>query len=100
MSAVSTKGMGSKLYQNSVAIGGIMELDFPGFESDKHEVTNLDSEWREYAPGMVDGGDLTFEVLYVPQTYSDIIGWLSFVRVWTVETPDGLTGSFDGFVTK
>jgi hypothetical protein len=67
-SATAAYGMTIKKGAGTV-IAEITSLDGPGVERDMIEVTNLSSPSgaKEFIAGMIDGGEVTLEVSYVPQ---------------------------------
>lgn len=72
-------GHGTKLYaslfttvssmtstSNVTAIGNVISISGPTQTRDAIEISTMDStsKWREYTPGMLDAGEMTFDVNY------------------------------------
>ena len=65
--------------------------------------------WSRATPTLLDAGDLTFEINYIPTdpTHNNSSGLLSFLtnrttKSWTLTFPDSgaTTWGFDGFISK
>lgn len=53
-------------------ISEVKNIDGPGFDRDMADVTNLSStaSFKEFIPTLIDGGEITFEINYVPTSAS------------------------------
>ena len=62
------KGFGTTVTFNSVVIGYTRDKPFPSESVDEVDLSNSDSptEWDESIPGMKHGGDLSFDMIFVP----------------------------------
>jgi predicted secreted protein len=62
------KGFGTTVTFNSAVIGYTRDKPFPSESVDEIDLTNSDSEseWEESIPGMKHGGDLSFDMIFVP----------------------------------
>lgn len=75
-------GWGGKLYvstdnteANLVLLSEVRECGFPSDEADEHEVTHLASPGRrkEFIQGLIDGGEFTATLNYVPGGATDLL---------------------------
>lgn len=75
-------GWGGKLYlstdnteANLALIDEVVECGFPADEVDEAEATHLNSPGRrkEFVPGLIDGGEFTATMNYVPGSASDLL---------------------------
>lgn len=44
-------------------IGQVRDISGPGFAMSVEEATHHGSSWKEYVPGMLEGGEVSFEIL-------------------------------------
>ena len=49
-----------------VAIAQVKDIGGPEISADQIEVSHRDSDWRKYVNGMLDGGELTFDIVFDP----------------------------------
>lgn len=58
-----------------VEIGEVRSFTMGSDEADEHEVTHLKSPGRrkEFIAGMIDGGEMTIQINYVPGSASDLL---------------------------
>jgi hypothetical protein len=58
-----------------VELGEVRSFSLPSDEADEHEVTHLKSPDRrkEYIQGMIDGGEVTAQLNYVPGSATDVL---------------------------
>jgi hypothetical protein len=58
-----------------VEIGEVRSFNLPSDEADEHEVTHFKSSQRrkEFIAGLIDGGEATVTVNYVPGSVSDLL---------------------------
>ena len=66
------------------------------------DVTNFDStsKWMEFIPGLLDGGEITCELLYDETVYDALDTRLvAAAEVWTITFPDASTFVATGFIT-
>jgi hypothetical protein len=49
-----------------VEVAQIVDLGGPAAEADQIEVSHRGSRWRRYVAGMVDGGEVAFDVIFDP----------------------------------
>lgn len=68
MATTAIAAYGVTLKIGSTAIAEVTKIDFGGIKLDTVEVTNMASTggWREYIATLLDGGDVTFDINYVP----------------------------------
>jgi hypothetical protein len=57
---------------NSVVIGQVRDISGPGMVEDSVDVTTRENSDRVYIPGLRDGGELTFDVIYDPNLATHI----------------------------
>jgi predicted secreted protein len=68
--ATASRGWGSKFRKvsgtNQTNLAQILDITGPGFEVDDIDTSNMDSanRAREFIAGMIDGGEVTFDVVY------------------------------------
>ncbi len=64
----ATIGYGAILKKGSTAIAEVVNISGPGLSRDTIEKTHLSSDdnAKEFLGGMVDGGEVTFEINYLP----------------------------------
>lgn len=89
----------------------VTDISGPGFATDSVEYTSHDSanKAREFGPGLIDSGEVTFSVNYQPAatTHGNSAGLLYVwknraTRNWKLIFPDGSTTTwiFSAFITK
>ena len=75
-------GWGGKVYLATddteatlTLLAEVRDTGFPSEETDEHEVTHLASANRhkEYIQGLIDGGEMTLSLNYVPGSASDLL---------------------------
>lgn len=75
-------GWGGKLYLSSdnteanlTELAEVRDVSFPQDEADEHEVTHLQSPGRrkEFIQGLIDGGEMTATLNYVPGGATDLL---------------------------
>ena len=92
-------------------VAEVMDITGPSLVRDTEEVTNHSSTnaWKEYIPTLRDGGEVTFDINYVPtgSTHDATTGILAdwedgTLRNWQLVWPDtgSTTWSFPGYVTN
>lgn len=66
--AILGKGDGQSP-ENFIGIMGIRSISGPEISRDTHDVTTMDSAqgWREFIGGLKDGGEVSFEALWLPR---------------------------------
>jgi hypothetical protein len=55
-------------------IAGVRDISGPSLSQDTIEVSSRDSIWKEYVGGQVDGGEITFDIVYDPDTPTHLAG--------------------------
>jgi len=110
-------GNGAKFYWNdiggttpaNVEIGQIMSLSGPSISVATIETTDLADTAKTFIAGMYDGGEVTFDVAYDPDTASDPDSGHHFMTTdmlagtegyWKVEWSDGNYIHAKGFITS
>jgi len=101
-----THGHGATLAGASVGtIGNIISVSGPDQSRDSIDISTMDStnKWREFIPGMIDAGEVTFDVNYDGSAAGNanvLSGALDdAAEVWTITFPDTSTWACSGFVT-
>lgn len=88
--------------QTWTTLAEVLSIDGPTLSRDTIDVTNMDSigAYREFINGLIDPGELTFEINLLPQnaTHDNVTGALSFfesgaARVWRVKFPAAVGGT-------
>lgn len=86
----------------------VRDISGPSFSMDTVETSNHGSTsgWRTFVPGLIDGGEVSLDLLFDPSTATQMnsTGLLSELIGRTVEGfkiiwPDAATFTFDGLVT-
>jgi len=94
---------------NFVDIGEITNISPPSFSLDQVDVTHMQSpnNYREFIPGLIDPGEASFDMNFVPGSASDLrIQELMNLspgtdhrRTMKITYPNHVTWSFSGMVT-
>ncbi len=96
--------VGSEIF---TTVAEVLSVSGPSLSRDTVDVTTMDSpdQWREFIAGLLDGGDLTFDVIYDPvdPTIEPGLGLLSeFSKAsgaaatnWQLVFPDPATTTWD-----
>lgn len=92
-------------------IAGVRDISGPSLTQDAIETSSRDSIWKTYVGGQVDGGEITFDIVYDPDTPTHLAGTAgglvkdlmagtlqAFKLKFSDATP--ATASFNGLVTK
>lgn len=93
-----------------VDVGQVRDISGPSMTQDAVEVTARDtSKWRAFTPGLRDGGEVTFDLIYDPDLASHsatntTTGLVNFLLTGTAKTfrlvmSDSNYFSFSGIVT-
>ena len=93
-----------------VDVGQVRDISGPSMTQDAVEVTARDTnKWRAFTPGLRDGGEVTFDLIYDPNLASHsatntTTGLVSFLLTGTAKTfrldmSDSNYFSFSGIVT-
>jgi predicted secreted protein len=92
-----------------VALSEVKSITPPSADVDQVEVTHMQSpnRYREFISGLIDGGEASFEMNFIPGSTSDdrIFELLSLPvgqsrrRSCRISFPNGVTWTFDGEVT-
>lgn len=51
-------------------IAQVLDISGPGVQADQIQVSHRDSTWRKYLPGLVDGGEVSFDIAFDPNDAS------------------------------
>jgi hypothetical protein len=96
---------GTELTWNGVTVAHVMDINGPGETAESEDITNHSSPqaYREKIPIILDGGDVTFDLVYVGETGQNTLRTAFEAR--SVDTvvltlPDTTTITFDGFVSN
>ncbi|PQO33154.1 hypothetical protein C5Y96_09855 [Blastopirellula marina] len=99
-----TIGEGCLLKQNGTTVGQRTSITGPSSSRAEVETTHLDSEQKEYRPGLKESGTVSLEYEFDPQDTSHQAVETSYddgdTDEWTLEYSDGSTRVFDGFITS
>lgn len=98
------KGYGSILSYGTLGgtadtpIGQVLDVSGPGIAVDDIEITNNDSddEAKEYIPGLVDYGEVSFTLIY--SGADPLTSILATMSVWELELPDGGSWGWNGYI--
>lgn len=88
-----------------VTVGEVTDISGPGLSADVHDVTNMDSTYAEKVVGLLDGGEVSLSMNFLPtntqhkSALADLAsGALRSMQIVWIDGPT--TWSFSGFVTK
>lgn len=94
------------------AIAQIRDITGPSMALDAVEVSHRDSAWKKFVAGQIDGGEVTFDLIYDPDSTTHVAGsrgGLNYALTtrqreqFKVTFPDAAaatTAIFYGYVTK
>ena len=87
-----------------IEVAEVTSITWPGYSRDAVEVTHLnsDDQFREYVPGLMDAGEVTFELNYVPLVSDVIIAALTAASIgqFKITAQGGVNCVFRGIVTS
>lgn len=87
-----------------VAIAQTVDLNSPASEVGDVNITNNDSpnNTKESVPGMIEPGDLEFEVVYVKAQFQTLAGYRGDGNIYSFKEtfPDGAVCVFPGYIKK
>jgi hypothetical protein len=103
----ATIGYGAILKKGATAIAEVVSISGPGLSRDTTEVTHLtsDDNAKEFIGGMVDGGEVSFEINYLPgnTTHQTLITdlYTTGAATYTIVLTDGSSSewTFSAIVT-
>ena len=92
-------------------IAGVRDISGPSMSMDTIDASSRDSLWKTYVAGQVDGGEITFDIVYDPDAATHLAGTAGglvkdlmsqTLQVFKIKFSDvsPATASFSGFVTK
>ncbi len=94
---------------NFTTLLNIISIAGPNQTRDSIDISTMDSsaKWREFIPGMLDAGELTFELNYDGAADAGFGGrantfnaaFTNPASTWTVQFPDASTWACSGFMT-
>lgn len=82
MSTTAVRGYGTKFRKvsgtNQTAVSQIRDLEGPGAEADDIDISNTQStnRRREFIAGMVDEGEITFDMVFTKAQYNTLKGYV------------------------
>ena len=87
-----------------VDVAEVTTISWPSYARDAVEVTHLnsDDQFREYVPGLMDGGEVTLEMNYIPSVSDVIIAALtaSTIGQFKITAQGGANVVFRAIVTS
>lgn len=101
--------VGTKFYKKTASltytpIAEITAIDGPSVSRDTIDVTSLDSTggYKEYVPGFRDSGEISLTMNFTSNTYEIMLEDFENDNLvnYKIETPDGSTWTFSGYVTE
>ena len=103
-------GQGATLKIGAVAIVAVRDISGPGWKTNAIDVSTRDSLARKFLPGMYDAGEITFDIVYDPDTAThaatasglvalQAAGTVSSYVLTLMDTSPTII-TFSGFVTK
>jgi predicted secreted protein len=99
------QSFGTTIAFAGTAIGSVEDITGPGETAESVDITNhgSPSAYREKVATILDGGDLTFDIIYTREAGQDALRSAFEARTTgavLITWPDGGTGSFQGFVSN
>jgi hypothetical protein len=81
-------------------IGEVLDINGPGITTDRIDATNMDSTsgWAETIPGIIHGGEFTFDINYVKGEMASLYGAISTSDSFTLTLPDASTWTWTGWI--
>jgi hypothetical protein len=100
-------GFATTLKIGSTAVVAVRDIAGPGISTTVIDASTRDSRAKAFLPGMYDGGEITFDIAYDPDTATHgatgivALQLAGTVSSWVVTFPDTTpaTCTFSGFVT-
>jgi len=103
--------VGTKFYKETASaslpytpIAEITAIDGPSVSRDTIDVTSLDSTggYKEYVPGFRDSGEISLTMNFTATTYEIMLDDFESDNLinYKIETPDGSTWTFAGYITE
>jgi hypothetical protein len=87
-----------------VEVAEVTSITWPGYSRDAVEATHLnsDDQFREYVPGLMDAGEVTFELNFIPSVSDVIIAALTAAAIqqFKITAQGGANCVFRGIVTS
>jgi len=86
-------------------IGNIISVSGPDQSKDSIDISTMDStnKWREFIPGMLDAGEVSFDVNYDGSASGNAdalnTALTAAADTWTITFPDTSTWACSGFIT-
>jgi len=85
-------------------IAEVVSISGPGLSAEAIDVTSHDSPegWREYVGGLKDGGEVTFDINFIPgnTTHAELAGRIgAYVDTFQLVFPDNTAWTFDALIT-
>jgi len=81
-------------------IGEVLDVSGPGITTDRVDATNMDSTsgWAETIPGIIHGGEITFDINYVKGAMASLYGVIGDSDTFTLTLPDSSSWTWTGWV--
>jgi len=106
MASDGMKGFGTTIKYAAVGvtpdtlIAQVMDVSGPSIAVDDVEITNNDSpsEYKEYVPGLKDGGEVSFDIIYEESQCSTLYGLVGTKKDWRITKPDNSYIGFTGYI--
>lgn len=87
-----------------VQVAEVTNISWPGYKRDAIDVTFMDSvdQFREFLPGLMDGGDVTIEFNWVPSATDQILTYMTAATAtnFKITYNAGVNVIFKGIVTS
>ena len=82
------------------SVGSMLNITGPSETVDDIDVTSMSStnSRREFISGLIDSGELTFDLIYVKTMYDTIQGDMGTAQVWTMTLDDGTVVTITGYL--
>lgn len=100
-----TGGFGTTLKQaadisslsGASVIGELRDFDGPGITGETVDITHNTSPsgYREYAPGLADGGEVTIDAVWTTAAYAALFALVRSTRAWRITLPDSGAATID-----
>lgn len=87
----------------STAIAQITNIGGPNIEVDDIEETTMDKptgeeNWKVFAPGLIDGGEVSFDILYEKAVSTAVWALVGVAKSFKILWPDNSYCEFNGYL--
>jgi hypothetical protein len=82
------------------AVAQVRDIEGPGIEVDDVDASHRGSRLKKFQPGMIDNGEVKFDIVYDPALHSTLYGLIGTEKNWKLVMPDSgaETWAFSGYI--